>query len=57
MKNYIKALGGFKESAKLIAGATSWEEKLRVGGSALRSLAAEITGVTGLYACTRFFNK
>ncbi|AHN21725.1 hypothetical protein [Lysinibacillus varians] len=57
VRNYIKALGGFKESAKLIAGATSWEEKLRVGGSALRSLAAEITGVTGLYACTRFFNK
>ncbi|MGE6517613.1 hypothetical protein [Lysinibacillus sphaericus] len=55
VKKYVKALGGFKESAKLIAGATSWEEKLRVGGSALRSLAAEITGVTGMYACTKFF--
>lgn len=57
VKKYIKALGGFKETAKLVAGATSWEEKLRIGGSALRSLAAEITGVTGLYACTKFFKK
>ncbi|MFJ3389403.1 hypothetical protein [Lysinibacillus sp. NPDC086135] len=56
VKKYVQALGGFKETAKLIAGATSWEEKLRVGGSALRSLAAEITGVTGMYACTQFFN-
>ncbi|MGE7910693.1 hypothetical protein [Lysinibacillus xylanilyticus] len=56
VKKYVQALGGFKETAKLIAGATSWEEKLRVGGSALRSLAAEITGVTGMYACTKFFN-
>lgn len=57
VRKYIKALGGFKETAKLIAGATSWEEKLRVGGSALRSLAAEITGVTGLYACNKFIKK
>ncbi|WP_052137905.1 hypothetical protein [Heyndrickxia ginsengihumi] len=57
VKKYIKELGGISKAAKLIAGATSWEEKLRVGGSALRHLAAEITGVTGLYACTKLINK
>lgn len=58
VKKYVKALGGFKETARLIEGVTSWEEKLRVGGLALRrSLAVEITGVTGLYACTKFINR
>lgn len=57
VRKYIKALGGFKETAKLVAGATTWEEKLRAGGSALRSLAGEITGVTGLYACTKFMKR
>ncbi|MGM0890691.1 MAG: hypothetical protein ACQEW5_28145 [Bacillota bacterium] len=57
VKKYINALGGFKETAKLITGATTWEEKLRVGGSALKSLAAEITGVAGLYACNKFIKR
>jgi len=57
VKKYINSLGGFKETAKLITKATSWEEKLRVGGSALKSLAAEITGVAGLYACNKFIKK
>ncbi|CAN2254074.1 hypothetical protein [Bacillus vallismortis] len=51
VKKYIKELGGLKETAKLLAGATTWEEKLRVGGSAFKSLAAEITGVGGLAVC------
>lgn len=57
VKKYINALGGFKETAKLIVQATTWEEKLRVGGSALKSLAAEITGVAGLYACNKLIKK
>ncbi|GEK35682.1 hypothetical protein [Kurthia sibirica] len=57
VKKYIKALGGFKESAKLLVSATTWEEKLRVGGSAFKSLAAEITGVSGLYVCSKFIKK
>lgn len=57
VKKYIKALGGFKETAKLIVSATTWEEKLRAGGSAFKSLAAEITGVGGLYACNKFIKR
>ncbi|MFS0654042.1 hypothetical protein [Bacillus sp. 179-C3.3 HS] len=51
VKKYIKELGGLKETAKLLAGATTWEEKLKVGGSAFKGLAAEITGVAGLAVC------
>ncbi len=57
VKKYIKALGGFKEAAKLITKAATWEEKLRYGGSALKNLAAEITGVGGLYACNKFLKR
>ncbi|UYO35464.1 hypothetical protein NF868_15700 [Bacillus zhangzhouensis] len=51
VKKYVKELGGIKETAKLLAGATSWEEKLKIGGKAFKGLAAEITGVGGLAVC------
>lgn len=45
IKKYIKALGGVKEAAALLVGATTWAEKMEAGGSALVNLAAEISGV------------
>lgn len=45
IKKYIKALGGVKEAAALLLGATTWAEKMEAGGSALVNLAAEISGV------------
>ncbi|MGG3691866.1 hypothetical protein [Heyndrickxia ginsengihumi] len=51
IKKYIKALGGLGEAAKLLAGATTWEEKLKIGGTAFAGLAAEITGVASLSVC------
>ena len=57
VKKYINALGGFKEAATLITKATTWEEKLRVGGSALKSLAAEITGVAGLSCMSSIYKE
>ncbi|MEW5323810.1 hypothetical protein V2J23_17335 [Geobacillus thermoleovorans] len=52
IKRYIKELGGVAEAAKLLVEATTWEEKLRVGGQALVGLAGELTGITGVYeAC------
>lgn len=45
IKRYIKALGGVKEAAKLLLGATTWAEKAKAGGSALVGLASEILGV------------
>lgn len=54
IKKYIKELGGLAEAAKLLVEATTWEEKLRVGGQALIGLAGELTGVTGVYeACLK----
>lgn len=45
IKKYIKALGGVREAAALLLGATTWAEKMEAGGSALVNLAAEISGV------------
>ncbi|KAK4149795.1 hypothetical protein C8A00DRAFT_37612 [Chaetomidium leptoderma] len=46
IKKYIKALGGAKQAVKLMLGATSKAEKLRVGGKALVNLAAELLGIS-----------
>jgi hypothetical protein len=51
VKRYIKALGGTKEAVKLIVGATTAEERLRVGGQALVSLALELSGIASLKVC------
>lgn len=48
IKKYIQALGGVKAPARLVVGATTWEERMRVGGSALVGLAAELVGVAGV---------
>ncbi|CAM3133788.1 hypothetical protein [Sporolactobacillus spathodeae] len=53
-KKYIKELGGLWEASKLLTRATSWEEKLRIGGNAFKSLAATITGVGGLAVCVKW---
>ncbi|WP_243291289.1 hypothetical protein [Bacillus sp. FJAT-47783] len=51
VKKYVKELGGIRETAKLLAGAATWEEKLKIGGSAFTGLAAEISGVAALSVC------
>uniref|UniRef100_UPI00402AA794 hypothetical protein n=1 Tax=Bacillus sp. DX2.2 TaxID=3073452 RepID=UPI00402AA794 len=43
-KKYIKALGGFKKSAELLLKASTWEERLNVGGTALANLGAIVFG-------------
>lgn len=48
INRYIEALGGVRQAARLIMGATSAEERLRVGGQALVALAAELAGVTAI---------
>ncbi|WKB36474.1 hypothetical protein QS257_05045 [Terrilactibacillus sp. S3-3] len=54
VRKYVRELGGLWAAAKLMARATSWEEKLRVGGSAFKHLAAVITGVGGLAVCKKW---
>lgn len=51
----IKVLGGFKEPAKLIVRAKTWEGKIGADGSAFKILASEISEVDELYVCTKFF--
>ncbi|KAK3290242.1 uncharacterized protein B0H64DRAFT_447310 [Chaetomium fimeti] len=46
IKKYIKALGGAKESVKLLLGATTRAEKLKVGGEILVNLSAELLGIS-----------
>ncbi|GAB1312528.1 hypothetical protein MFIFM68171_02738 [Madurella fahalii] len=46
IKKYIKALGGTKEAVKLLLGATTRAEKLRVGGEILVNLSAELLGIS-----------
>jgi hypothetical protein len=53
IKKYINALGGFRETARLLVGATTWEERMRVGGTALVSLAAELTGATSVWSACK----
>ncbi|KAK3396679.1 hypothetical protein B0T20DRAFT_276964 [Sordaria brevicollis] len=50
IKKYIKALGGVKESVKLLLGATTKAEKLKAGGQALVYLSAELLGVGSVKA-------
>ncbi|KAK3952710.1 hypothetical protein QBC32DRAFT_313713 [Pseudoneurospora amorphoporcata] len=50
IKKYIKALGGVQESVKLMLGATTKAEKLKVGGTALVYLSAEILGISSVKA-------
>lgn len=50
IKKYVAELGGLQQAAKLLVGATTWEEKLHTGGYALINLAAELTGVAGIQA-------
>ncbi|MFC4619207.1 hypothetical protein ACFO4N_10825 [Camelliibacillus cellulosilyticus] len=51
VKKYIKALGGVANAAKLMLKATTWEEKLRVGGKALMNLGLELSGIAALKVC------
>lgn len=45
IKGAIKALGGIKEAAKLLVGATTWSEKLRTLGAAGAGAAAYFLGI------------
>ncbi|MCU5276340.1 hypothetical protein OCA15_27720 [Bacillus cereus] len=53
IKKYINTLGGFGEAAKLLVQASTWEERMRVGGQALVGLAGELTGATGVWAACK----
>ena len=44
IKKYIEALGGVRAAAELLLKASTWEERLRIGGGALVGLAAEFFG-------------
>ena len=44
VKKLIADLGGIRRSAELILRASNWEERMRVGGTALVALAGEILG-------------
>ncbi|MCJ0870826.1 hypothetical protein [Streptomyces sp. AP-93] len=44
IKQYISALGGIKKAAGLMLRASTWSERLAIGGNALVGLAAEILG-------------
>lgn len=48
IKKYIAALGGLRNAAALLVGATTWSEKMKAGGTALLNLAAEISGISGI---------
>lgn len=48
IKQYINALGGFRKSAELLLRASTWEERLRIGGGALVGLASEVLGVAAI---------
>lgn len=48
IKKYIAALGGIRRSAELILRASTWEERLRIGGGALVGLASEILGFAAI---------
>jgi hypothetical protein len=45
IKRYIQALGGLREAATLIVGATTFAEKMQRGGQALIALCEEIIGI------------
>ncbi len=44
VKKLIADLGGIRRSAELILRASTWEERMRIGGTALVALAGEILG-------------
>ena len=44
IKKYIEALGGVRAAAALLLKASTWEERLKIGGGALVGLAAEFFG-------------
>ncbi|KAK4139957.1 uncharacterized protein C8A04DRAFT_15389 [Dichotomopilus funicola] len=46
IKKYIEALGGVKQAVQLLLGATTYAEKLRVGGEVLVNLSAELLGIS-----------
>ncbi len=48
IKKYIKALGGTKDAVQLMLRASTAEERLRVGGTALMGLASEVLGVAAV---------
>jgi hypothetical protein len=48
IKKLIKALGGLREGAKLLLRASTAEERLRVGGTALVEFGSAVLGVDGI---------
>lgn len=48
IKKYIAALGGIRRSAELMIRASTWEERLRIGGGALVGLASEVLGISAV---------
>jgi len=48
VKRYIQSLGGLRASANLMLRASTWVERINIGGGALVGLAAEIAGVAAI---------
>lgn len=48
IKQYIAALGGIRRAAELMVRASTWEERLRIGGGALVGLASEVLGISAV---------
>lgn len=48
IKKYIAALGGIRRAAELMLRASTWEERLRIGGGALVGLASEVLGISSV---------
>ena len=48
VKRYVQSLGGFRASANLMIRASTWTERMNIGGGALVGLAAEVAGVKAI---------
>jgi hypothetical protein len=46
IRAYIKALGGTREAVELLLKASTWEERIRIGGTSLALLGSEILGIS-----------
>ena len=48
IKKYVQSLGGLRASASLMVRASTWVERMNIGGGALVGLGAEIAGVVAI---------
>jgi hypothetical protein len=48
IRRYVQSLGGIRASASLMLRASTWTERMNIGGGALVGLAAEVAGVAAI---------